>query len=525
MNSLFLFAEQPLVRAFGWSLLHFVWEGAIIAVLLALVLKLLRGRSPQLRYVVACCALGLMMLVPLLTFAYLAIASRAADHAMTYGIPGQGPVITLRNNFSGAADSWLNTFAASIDRSLPWLLAMWFAGVVFFLARFNVGLILAERMKSIATQAAPAELQRIFHNLKHRLGIERTVKLAISALVQVPTLIGWLKPVVLIPVACLTGLSPAQIEAIFAHELAHIRRHDYLVSVAQSLVEAIFFYHPAVWWVSKQVRREREHCCDDLAVRISGDSLGYAKALSLLEEQRSSYPVVSLGANGGALVMRIRRLLGYEEAPAVPQLAGMTLLVVVIFAAGLGIDAFAHAQPATNNSSTAANAAASQSLPVAYQKWVNEDVVWIITPEERAKFMKLSSDTERNQFIRQFWQRRDVQAAGDGKTDFRKTYYQRIAYANEHFVSAGKSGWKTARGRIYIMYGPPDSIDAHLAAAGPTKPYELWHYRTIQEYSKPERAQGGVGSTTTLVTRNDVDMKFVDTCNCGEFELQKTAKE
>ena len=137
-----------------------------------------------------------------------------------------------------------------------------------------------------------------------------------------------------------------------------------------------------------------------------------------------------------------------------------------MLAAAFGIEAFAHAQAATNKPSSTPIAGNSQSLPVAYQKWADEDVVWIITPEERARFMSLTSDAERNQFIRQFWQRRDVEASSNGKADFRKTYYQRIAYANQHFNAAGTPGWKTARGRIYIMYGPPDSIDAHLVAVG-----------------------------------------------------------
>ena len=165
MTFFILFSEQPLVRAFGWSLLHFVWQGAIIAVFLALVLKLLRGRSPQLRYMVACSALALMMIAPVITFAYLAIASHAAGHATTYVTAGKNPVIHLRDSFSGTADSWLTEIVASLDRLLPWVLAVWFAGVVFFLARFNVGLMLAERMKSIATEAVPAELQLLFSNL------------------------------------------------------------------------------------------------------------------------------------------------------------------------------------------------------------------------------------------------------------------------------------------------------------------------------------------------------------------------
>ena len=517
-----MFSEQPLVRALGWSLLHFVWEGAIVAVLLALALKLLQGRSPQLRYVVACCALALLTILPVCTFAYLAIPSRAVDQAISYSIASQSPVVGLRSNFGGVADSWLNQLATSLDRAMPWVLAIWLAGAILFLGRLNLGLIVTRRMKSKATQSASAELQLVFRNLKHRLGIARPVRLANSALVQVPTVIGWLSPVVLIPLGCLTGLSPIQIEGILAHELAHIRRHDYFVSVLQSLIEAVLFYHPAVWWVSNQVRNEREDCCDDLAVRASGDSLGYAKALSLLEERRTSYPVVSLGASGGALMMRIKRLLGYEETPAFSQCAAMTVLAAVIAAAALGIGALAGAQATPDQAVSAGNAEAARSMPAVYRRWLDEDVVWIITPEERTQFAKLSSDEERNEFIRQFWQRRSMETPGG---NFKKKYYQRIAYANEHFRGPGIPGWKTDRGRIYIMYGSPDSIDAHLNADGATKPYQLWHYRAIHEFSKPEREQGTAGLRSRLVTRKDVDMKFIDTCSCGNFQLQASPKK
>jgi TonB family protein len=170
-----------------------------------------------------------------------------------------------------------------------------------------------------------------------------------SALVEVPTVIGWLRPVVLVPVSCFTGLSSAQIEAILSHELAHIRRHDYLVSVFQSVIEALLFYHPAVWWVSKQVRRERECCCDDMAVGVGGDALAYAKALSYLEERRSSLPEVALGANGGVLTMRIKRLLGCTERSAASQLAAMMVLMVVVATIAASIATMARAEARTGS--------------------------------------------------------------------------------------------------------------------------------------------------------------------------------
>lgn len=149
MTSFLLFSEQPLVRAFGWSLLHFVWEGAVVAILLAAVLKLLHAQSPQLRYTVACCALVLMTILPLITSGYLAITSHVMDHAVTYSIAEKSPAMALHRSFSGAADSWLHQIAASLDHSLAWITAAWFAGVVLLLGRLNIGLIVVNPNRSM----------------------------------------------------------------------------------------------------------------------------------------------------------------------------------------------------------------------------------------------------------------------------------------------------------------------------------------------------------------------------------------
>ncbi len=506
--------EQPLIHAVGWSLLHFLWEGAIVALLLTSALRLLSNRSSQLRYAVACCALVLMAAGPLVTFGLLLLNSDAPDQTYAHAIVENHQILT-HITLSEPTMPWINRLAESFDRSLPWVLAAWLTGTTLLLCRLNMGLIVARRMKSIATIPVTIEFQAVFHDLTRRLGIVRTVTLVNSALVQVPIVIGWLRPAVLLPVGCLTGLSTLQIEAIFVHELAHIRRHDYLVSIFQSIVEAVLFYHPAVWSVSKQIRREREDCCDDLAVKVSGDPLAYAKALSFLEEQRGSLPAAALGANGGVLAMRIKRLLGYKEAPAYSWLTAATLLAVVVASAALCVGTFAGAQTNPDNQSSLK----SKSTDAQYQDWVDEDVLWIIAPEERAAFLKLPTNAERDEFIREFWQRRD--AGAPAGIDVRAEHYRRLAYANQHFA-AGMPGWKTDRGRIYIMYGPPSSISAY--PVGVAQPYEIWHYREIKEFGPPEQEQGTSNYKTTIVTRNDVDMKFVDACHCGEFQLQPARK-
>jgi GWxTD domain-containing protein len=515
MTSLPLSYEQPLIHAVGWSLLHFLWEGSIVAVLLMCALRLLRSHSSQLRYIAACCALMLMAASPLVTFGLLAFSSSAVDQTFSHAIVEKNQMLSPGADLGGPSMPWLNRLAESFDRSLPWVLTAWFAGTTLLLCRLNIGLIVARRMKLIATQPAAIELQRVFHALSSRLGVVRPVSLVNSALVQVPTVIGWLRPAVLLPIGCLTGLSTIQIESIFVHELAHIRRHDYLVSVFQSIVEAVLFYHPAVWWVSRQVRREREDSCDDLAVKISGDSLAYAKALSVLEERRGALPAVALSANGGVLATRIKRLLGYKEAPAYSWLTAATLFAVVVAAAALCVGTLAGAQTNPDNQTSMKSSGVSHPTDAQDQHWVDEDVLWIIGPQERATFLKLSNDEERDEFIRQFWQRRS--AGAPGGDNVRAEHYRRLAYANQHFA-AGIPGWKTDRGRIYIMYGPPNSIEAH--PVGVAQPYELWHYREIKEFGPAEHVSGTPNYKTTIVTRKDVDMKFVDVCHCGEFQLQ-----
>ena len=173
-----------------------------------------------------------------------------------------------------------------------------------------------------------------------RIRVSRPVRLLVSPLLQAPAVVGWLRPVVLAPVGALAGLPPEQIEALLLHELAHIRRHDYLVNIAQSAIEALLFYHPAVWWVSGHIRAERELCCDDMAVSATGDPVTFARALAelKLESARTSHLSPDMAATGGSLSHRIARLLGQSgpesntvsrpgifAAAALPAIAALAL--------------------------------------------------------------------------------------------------------------------------------------------------------------------------------------------------------
>ncbi len=215
---------------------------------------------------------------------------------------------------------------------MPWLVLAWFAGAVIFWARLTGGWIVASRMRSMLVRPAPAEWQRKLDELKTRIRISQPVRLLTSALIQVPTVVGWLRPVILMPVGALAGLPAEQIEALLAHELAHIRRHDYLVNILQSIAEALLFYHPAVWWISSQIRNERELCCDDVAVAISGDAFTYVRALADLEQHRPAHLNLSLAANGGSLPDRVARLLGQSRTPSRTMPGPGILLATILLA-------------------------------------------------------------------------------------------------------------------------------------------------------------------------------------------------
>ena len=285
MTTLELLLQQPWVVRVGWTLVHFLWQGALIALLYAAVRGLLgRALTPRARYALASLALAVMTATPPLTL--LAVGSLHA---------GALPVQQWR--VSGAV--W--------ERALPWVVIIWLGGALVFSARLIGGWRLTARLRSVAVGPVPREWQHALEDLMGRLRVSAPVRLVASSLISTPVVVGWLRPWVLMPVDALTGLPMEQVTALLAHELAHIRRHDYLANILQSIAEAVLFYHPAVWWISEQIRTERELCCDDLAVEASGDVLVYARALADLDTHRRARLNAVLAADGGSLVNRIRR--------------------------------------------------------------------------------------------------------------------------------------------------------------------------------------------------------------------------
>jgi beta-lactamase regulating signal transducer with metallopeptidase domain len=336
MNGPAYWSASPWVEAIGWTLLHSLWQGAGVAMALAVVLGVLRRAPAQARYLAACAAMMLMVALPVATLLrsgdihpsprldHAAIAKPAVVAKMT----PIGLDLAVR---PGMARSWI---VDRIEPVLPVAVALWLAGVGGFSLRLLGGWIQARRWARDHTRLLVDSWPDRLDRLKLRLGVRRAVALLESSRVEVPMVVGWVRPAILVPVAALSGLTVPELEAILAHELAHIRRHDYLVNVIQCAVEVVMFYHPATWWVSSAIRRERESCCDDLAVAACRDRVTYARALAAMEGLRVPVFSPSPAANGGILLARVRRILEPQEESMNPvrMLAG---LAVVLAAAPL----------------------------------------------------------------------------------------------------------------------------------------------------------------------------------------------
>jgi beta-lactamase regulating signal transducer with metallopeptidase domain len=329
-----------MIEPLGWALVHFLWQGAAIALLLALARRLLRHASANARYLAACAALLLMLVAPLATF--LSLERPAPASAV---IAAASPLSPLSLSVAPLASP-----PGPPPAQTPWLalvVAAWAVGVALLSVRMAGGLLLTRRLERRATPVTDREWRQRLDRLATRIGLRRAVRLCESALAEVPMAAGWLRPLVLLPAGALLRLPPEQVEAVLAHELAHIRRYDYLINLFQTAVETLLFYHPAVWWVGRRIREERELCCDDIAVAATGDAIVYARALVELETLSRRAPQMALAATGGSLLHRVKRLLGAPSRPrrhpgfGLAGLLGMLALVA----------AWACAQPLIQNPS------------------------------------------------------------------------------------------------------------------------------------------------------------------------------
>jgi beta-lactamase regulating signal transducer with metallopeptidase domain len=349
---------SPLVIRLGWTLAHFLWEGAILAGLLALTLWLAAGRSPRFRYGLACLALAAMAVAPVATWQWLGHVPTPDERVL---IPAQ-PESSGGLGFTGPASATPpeQPRLEGLSAWLPPCVALWIAGVSLLSLRLAGSWAWLQWLRR-RPDTLPAEdgVQLRLLRLCQRMQLASNIRLLLCERVPGPTVMGWLRPVILLPPAALLGMPPEQMELVLAHELAHILRHDFAINLIQSCVEVLLFYHPAVWWVSSKIRQEREQCCDDLAVRTTGDALDYAAALTRLEALcrppvplRPAARALALAATGGSFVHRIRRLVSpMAPTPLAPR-AGLVLALVLGSVLGLGARSAPGQTPAPPSAAT-----------------------------------------------------------------------------------------------------------------------------------------------------------------------------
>ena len=322
---------SPWIEVTGWTLIHFVWQGTLLALATAAALGACRRSAADIRYAIACLGLAAM----LATAAATAVRGTLPGNATFLSADQLSPASRLGDADRGSGRRRGNAAvrresgrppAASSSQLLSIVVWIWLAGVTSLIARLAAGCWRVHRLRA-ATIAAPlSSWQLTAGRLARRLRVGVPFRIVESAVVDAPILIGWLQPLIILPLAAMAHMTAAQVEALLAHELAHIRRRDYAINLLQTIAEALLFFHPAVWWISRRIRQEREHCCDDAAIAVAGEATAYAEALMALASWREREFQPSLGAAKGPLVLRIRRLLSVADENQPSVRGGLMLL-------------------------------------------------------------------------------------------------------------------------------------------------------------------------------------------------------
>ncbi|WP_197062850.1 M56 family metallopeptidase [Hymenobacter sp. APR13] len=363
MSLLEQFGSPALMRALGWTLLHSLWQGALVALAAAALLMLLHRHAAALRYKVAAAALLTLLLLSGITLGYYYSTFRAAPATeapysasiATDELPGvaaaslsadEAAVVSETGETAAPAPGRLRQLLTTgqlyLERNMPVVVVAWLLGMLAMTLRFLSGLAYVQRLRRYRVAALPAEWQTRLDALVARTALRQPVRILASGLVPGPLVVGWLKPVILLPMSAASGMSGAELEAILAHELAHVLRRDYLFNLLQSVAEILFFYHPAVWFLSNCLRTERENCCDDMATELCGDSLVLAQALASLATLQHAptrpalTPRLAMAAAGqpGSLLGRVRRLVQHRAtAPTFSD--GFWAACVVLLSVGV----------------------------------------------------------------------------------------------------------------------------------------------------------------------------------------------
>lgn len=309
---------NPFLTSLALTLLHFLWQGLLVATVLKSALLIFNNNKPQLRYALSALAMLVNLLLPIITFIIVYRTEVSSVNALASSLALNEFIQELKQ--PDALFSY-KELIEKLPLLLPYISVLWLATITLLASKLLIEISTVNKLPQQGTVAPSDTLQARFNELAKQIHLKITPRLLISLKVEVPMAIGWLKPMVLLPASMIIGLTNAQLEMLILHELAHIRRHDYLVNFLQTLVEILLFFHPAVLWVSKQMRNEREYCSDDIAVQHCGDAIAYAHTLAdtaslCTKTHIHTIPDMAMAASGGDLKQRVIRLVGHHCAPS-----------------------------------------------------------------------------------------------------------------------------------------------------------------------------------------------------------------
>ena len=317
--------SPELIQALGWTVVHSIWQATTIAFVLAILLGIFKSKSSNFKYNISVLALATVTFSFIGTFAYeYSVLDYQTSINNAANLSGAGSLLLENLFMSGGQataiggetlNNLLQTCLNFIHSQSSNIVCIWLIGMIFFLLKLVSGLVYIERLKNQAVAIQESKWNNIFEELMNQVSISKPVRLCESQIAKSPMTVGFFKPLILVPASLLSGLEAQTIQAIIAHELAHIQRKDYLMNIAQVITESVLYYHPAVWWISEKIRTERENCCDDFAVKLCNSEMDYAKSLLELENTFHQQPQLAMAIVGKQkhLLYRIKRILNQPQ--------------------------------------------------------------------------------------------------------------------------------------------------------------------------------------------------------------------
>lgn len=328
-------STNPFLYSLSLTLLHFLWQGLLVAAVLKSVLSSVDKSKSKLRYSASCIAMLTNLAAALITFFYIYPnqTDRISNNLTTIPLTSLANEFTQQNSFF----TYQELLPSLLMHSLPYISMLWLISISALACKLLIEIYNVNQLPKQDYLSPSSELLARFNMLAQKIHLKSSPKLLISLKIDVPMAIGWLKPVVLLPASMVTGLNTAQLEMLLLHELAHIRRYDYVINFIQTLIEILFFFHPSVAWVAKQIRNEREYCSDDIAVQYCGDPIAYAHTLTdtaslCAQGHKYTIPSMAMAASGGDLKERVLRLVDHHCAPSnntSKWLAALSILLTI----------------------------------------------------------------------------------------------------------------------------------------------------------------------------------------------------